>query len=618
MRLSLRSIPCIVFLIFLFIALLVATALLYPGRIYAQGSGQTGLGSLGMGLGLGGLGMGGLTGISSLGLGGLTGSLGLGGLTGSLGLGGLTGMSSLGVGGLTGGLGMGGLTGMSSLGLGGLTGGLGMGGSALGLTGMGLPLPGGLGMFMGGGIGGGASLMSPMGMSSPFMGLSMPMMGGPGMFLGMMPMMPGMFPLYQAGEPYGGLGATYNYNAAAYGNLIRQQMSNTSNFPGIPVFEGAGGFQFIPPPPIYLPGPLSATITGLVYDEDGNFLEEVKVYVRSDSSISDLTDQYGQYSLRVLGGIYTLVYQKDGYETKYREKINVLGGRTYPQTPVILKEDVTKPPANDPPVLLPMGPIEVIAGFEIELDIHAQDPDNDELTYSYSGWKAEHWEQDLVYVTTEDDIGEHEVTVTVRDPGMLEDSETIVIRVYPGHELILTEGFNLIGYPFENGDPNFSAFDLLQVLGDASQIDSVCYYSNNGDRYVSAWYNESGDPEGTDFIIEISRGYIVYANEDMTRIVRNLYTQGTQDIYLYEGMNLVGFASLPLGYTAFDLLWGLGRDYVLAVYRYNTFWGDWDSAYWLNGSSSGVNFPIVFGEGYHVQMKVGHSLALSRFRMLAW
>ncbi|MGA1843040.1 MAG: carboxypeptidase regulatory-like domain-containing protein [bacterium] len=616
-----RSIPCIVFLIFLFIALLVATALFYPGRIYAQGSGQTALGSLGlsMGLGLGGLGMGGLTGISGLGIGGLTGSLGMGGLTGisGLGIGGLTG--GLGMGGLTGisGLGMGGLTGISGLGIGGLTGGLGMGGSSLGLTGMSSPLTGGLGMFMGGGIGGVSSLMSPMGMGSPFMGLSMPMMGGPGMFLGMMPMMPGMFPLYQATEPYGGLGSIYNYNAVSYGNLIRQQMSNTSSLISTPVFQYPGGY-FIPPAPIYLPGPLSASVTGSVHDEGGNPLEGVEVYVRSDSSISDFTDHTGYYTLRMLGGIYTLVYIKDGYETKYKENVKVLGGGTYPQGIIILKEDPSKPPANNPPSLLPMEPIEVIAGFEIELDIHAQDPDNDPLTYSYSGWKADYWEEDTVYVTTEDDIGEHSVTVTVRDPGMLEDSETVIIKVYAGHELILTEGFNLINYPFENGDPNFSAFDLLQVLGGASQIDSVCYYSNNGDRYVSAWYNESGEPEGTDFTIEISRGYIVYANEDMVVFVRNLYTQVNQDIYLYEGMNLVGFASLPDGYTAFDVLWDLGRNYVLAVYRYNPFWGDWESAYWLNGSPSGANFPILLGEGYHVQMNAGRSLTLSRFRLLTW
>ena len=266
-----------------------------------------------------------------------------------------------------------------------------------------------------------------------------------------------------------------------------------------------------------------------------------------------------------------------------------------------------------------MGPIEVIAGFEVELDIHAEDPDGDELTYSYTGWKADYWEQDLVYVTTEDDIGEHTVTVTVKDPEPLEDSETVIIRVYPGHELILTEGFNLISYPFENGDPNFSAFDLLQVLGDSSQIDSVSYYSRNGERYVRAWYNDSGQPEGTDFTIETGRGYIVYANDYIVRIVRNLYTQGTQNLYLYEGMNLVGFASVPDWYTAFDILRDLGRDYVLAVYRYDPFWeGDWESAYWLNGNPSGINFPILFGEGYHVQMKAGRSLALSRFRMLTW
>jgi hypothetical protein len=78
---------------------------------------------------------------------------------------------------------------------------------------------------------------------------------------------------------------------------------------------------------------------------------------------------------------------------------------------------------NMPPVISNLNPITVYAGETITLNPIVSDPDGDDVTITYSGFMSESVKQ-----TTENDIGEHQVTVTASD-GKTQTSITITITI---------------------------------------------------------------------------------------------------------------------------------------------------------------------------------------------
>ncbi|MDR4497435.1 MAG: hypothetical protein MRK02_05865 [Candidatus Scalindua sp.] len=84
---------------------------------------------------------------------------------------------------------------------------------------------------------------------------------------------------------------------------------------------------------------------------------------------------------------------------------------------------VADPKANRPPVLDPIADITVNEGDTVTLTPTATDPDNDSLTFTFSGWMSSN-----SYTTSYNDTGVHTVMVMVSD-GSLIDSQGVVITV---------------------------------------------------------------------------------------------------------------------------------------------------------------------------------------------
>lgn len=83
---------------------------------------------------------------------------------------------------------------------------------------------------------------------------------------------------------------------------------------------------------------------------------------------------------------------------------------------------------NKPPRLQIPTNIEVTEGQFVSVNLQAQDPDNDRLTWTYS----KPLDSDGNWQTKAGDQGEYQVTVEVSD-GKLDDSATFFIKVLPGN-----------------------------------------------------------------------------------------------------------------------------------------------------------------------------------------
>ncbi len=79
---------------------------------------------------------------------------------------------------------------------------------------------------------------------------------------------------------------------------------------------------------------------------------------------------------------------------------------------------------NRPPVLELIPDIEVYEGVNVVINAKATDPDDDPLTYTYSGWMNSNKK-----ATNYDDAGEYKVTVTVTDDDGESDSQVVNIKV---------------------------------------------------------------------------------------------------------------------------------------------------------------------------------------------
>ena len=90
------------------------------------------------------------------------------------------------------------------------------------------------------------------------------------------------------------------------------------------------------------------------------------------------------------------------------------------------------------------------------------------------------------------------------------------------------------------------------------------------------------------------------------------YTKENQNISLKKGMNIIGIAVYPDGYTSHLLLLDLGYEKVESIFYYDIYWGEWKSTYWLNGKPAGDEFTISIGEGYLIEMRIDHDFVISR------
>lgn len=163
--------------------------------------------------------------------------------------------------------------------------------------------------------------------------------------------------------------------------------------------------------------------------------------------------------------------------------------------------------------------------------------------------------------------------------------------------IALVPGFNLIAIPVDvRNSPDLR--DWMDTIGDATEIEKVMAFDDALREFITMLPESTSNPS---FLLEGGEGLIAYANLDKDISFATVLCVGYD---LQTGFNLVGFACPPVDYTAFQLLTDIGEIYISSIQRYNTITGNFESAgFNENGTESGVNFPIVPGEGYILFMK---------------
>jgi hypothetical protein len=161
----------------------------------------------------------------------------------------------------------------------------------------------------------------------------------------------------------------------------------------------------------------------------------------------------------------------------------------------------------------------------------------------------------------------------------------------------LKKGFNLIAIP---ADVMFmpDLRDWLPVLGTADDIEKVMVYDPVNHRFVTLVLEAANNPA---FSLSGGEALIVYAKRAFDVSFTSALC-GPMD--LRQGLNVTGFACPPDGYTAFDLLNALGAENVISIQRFDTDSGTFETAGFNESlQPSGVDFSIVSGEGYLIQMQ---------------
>lgn len=167
----------------------------------------------------------------------------------------------------------------------------------------------------------------------------------------------------------------------------------------------------------------------------------------------------------------------------------------------------------------------------------------------------------------------------------------------PGVSLILEPGYNLIAMPVEVPS-DFSAFDLLPLLGGPSEVTAIEGWDRASASFLRAEYVD-GLAAGADFPIVRGAGYVVHMQAQ--RVVTFSGDTDCPPLDLERGFNLVGIACPPAGYRAADLLTAVGSRFEVAAVE------SWDGASFLNsaydsgGSVIGDDFDVVNGRGYVVR-----------------
>ena len=181
------------------------------------------------------------------------------------------------------------------------------------------------------------------------------------------------------------------------------------------------------------------------------------------------------------------------------------------------------------------------------------------------------------------------------------DSDSIPVD----SELQLQSGYNQVTFPAETmhyGDLQ----TLMEAMGGPAVIEKVLVFDRNTQQYVDAGYSDNVFV-GTNLPLpagEGLQGLIVFARQDNTI---NFTSQYCQTWNLKQGVNLVGSGGcIPAGLTALQLLAdpALGAANVSSIQRFNPETGEFETrGFDENGNQQGIDFPIIPGEGYILNMK---------------
>ncbi len=175
----------------------------------------------------------------------------------------------------------------------------------------------------------------------------------------------------------------------------------------------------------------------------------------------------------------------------------------------------------------------------------------------------------------------------------------------PGVTRVLEPGINYFAFPVDV-PTGFTAFELLAVLGDDTEVTSIDRLNPESQLYERASYL-NGAPAGIDFSISIGEGYLVHAL--VQKAVNFLGVPKCTPLSLVAGVNLVGVSCPPPNYRAYDLLSLVGnRDEVNSIKRYDFGSQNFVTVEYQNQDPVGDNFYIENGEAYLIDVNVDRQL----------
>ncbi len=266
---------------------------------------------------------------------------------------------------------------------------------------------------------------------------------------------------------------------------------------------------------------------------------------------------------------------------------------------------------NDTPIVTnPIPDQEAAAGIALSFQFVADtfsDPDiGDTLSYSATlsdSTPLPSWldfnssARTFSGIPTSSDVGTITIRVTATDNGtppanIFDDFDLVVTQ-----KITLKKGFNLVAI-LEDVSSQPDLRDWLPMFGDITEIEKVMAFDAPAVKYITLIPDDSSNPS---VILSGGEGLIVYAKQDKEVSFASLLCS---NLDLQQGFNLIGMACPPESYTAFQLLNDLGSINVSSIQKYATEKGMFETAGFDPGSNpSGVDFPIVAGEGYFIYMK---------------
>ncbi|MFH2142754.1 MAG: hypothetical protein ABIJ97_10045 [Bacteroidota bacterium] len=169
--------------------------------------------------------------------------------------------------------------------------------------------------------------------------------------------------------------------------------------------------------------------------------------------------------------------------------------------------------------------------------------------------------------------------------------------------LTLHKGYNQVSFPAETmhyGDLQ----NLMEALGGSAVIDKIFIFDPVSQAFTEAGYDVDGFFYGESIALAAGRGlpgFIVYAKQGA---VINFTSQYCHTWDLKPGTNLVGSGCIANNFTASDLLLSIGDDTeISSIQRFNHETGTFETMGYEGVQPSGLNFSILPGEGYFIQMK---------------
>ena len=361
--------------------------------------------------------------------------------------------------------------------------------------------------------------------------------------------------------------------------------------------------------------------SGVVLNNDGESIRNAEVTIEPGPTLVTipLTDSEGKFGkvplppvdttkpITALNPLYKIVVKKSGYK---KETINLSIDTDIDDYEIILDEE-----DPDPPVILsPKDPRKVEVGKPLSFSVVVNPAVDLDLLYSIkgpAGWPTSDT-QSYFYTPTLEDIGEHEIEIEVEYddyPNVDPETVTLTVVVVYNHNLEIESGRNLINYPFDTND---MASELLPKLGTPNQVSSLVGYDPNQREYQKVTLHEDGTVSGDDFSIERQAGYLLYAKQKYTLSLEIDSGDLTYCEYqLHQGINLIGIPLVTVeGYSSYDLLLQLGKDFIENLFQYNAKLGKYEYTYWIGDRVGGKDFPLSLGKGCFLNMKISSKLSI--------